>query len=94
MTEAPKAGLLRILSTEDDANRVFDPIRIQFLVGSCIALLAMFGYIVFAGYHAIYDKTFDPVAYGTGFAAILGAFGTYVATNGVAIFMLAKAPNS
>lgn len=59
---------LKQMLTEDDANTVYCPVRVFGAVGVAIYHL-LTGYMVFA------HGAFDAMAYGTGFAAVLGALG-------------------
>jgi hypothetical protein len=85
------ASLLQVLSTEDEANQVYDPIRIQFIIGCVVTLLAMFTFI---GLAIVKADTFNPSSFGTGFAALLAGLGTYIGGTGAALFMNAKAPET
>jgi hypothetical protein len=60
---------LRQCLTEDDADRVFDPLRIAFLVGF-VTFIALAVYDV-----VILGRAFAPLAYGGGLGGYLGGTG-------------------
>lgn len=60
--------LLRSISTEDDDDKVFCPVRVIWLLGSLVFL----GLTV---YDAWQEKKFDPQQFGTGFGVLMGGGG-------------------
>ena len=87
----PRVGFFRTILTEDDANKVWDPIRVQFVVGSIIATLALVVFIVLAMYSVLRQHhEFNYTDFGTGFAALLAGFGAYIGGTGTALFMYGK----
>jgi hypothetical protein len=69
-------SLLRTILTEDDANKVWCPLRIAFgvvlLNGLVLANIAVL----------LKDQPFDPLAYGTAFGALLTGAGAAIFFNG------------
>ncbi len=87
------AEIIKVITTEDVASKIPCPIRIQFLVGSVVAIFAMMAMIGLAILNALHKVPFDPSAFGTGFAALLAGFGTYIGGTGMALYMNAKSPD-
>lgn len=66
-----------MISTEDDANSVFCPVRVVWMLGALVFLgLAIYG--------ALQEKKFDLLDFGTGFGALMGGSGAslYFKTKG------------
>lgn len=90
--DAPKsAGMVRTMLTEDEANKVWDPVRMGFLaglvvylVGGCVLIAALI-HTVWANHTAA-----DFQAYGIALAAWGTGFGGYLAGTGGALWMKAK----
>lgn len=70
-------NFLKMISTEDDANAVFCPVRVVWLLGSLVFLgLSIYG--------AWQEKKFDPQQFGVGFGSLMGGSGAslYFKTKG------------
>lgn len=61
----------RDLLCEDDANTVYCPVRVFGAAGMAV-------FHIFQGYAVFAHGTFDALAYGGGFAAIVGALGAAI----------------
>jgi uncharacterized membrane protein YedE/YeeE len=88
------AGMVRTMLTEDDANKVWDPVRIGFLGGMVIylgggcVLIAALMHTVWGNHAAV-----DFQAYGIALAAWASGFGVYLTGTGAALWMKAKGDN-
>jgi hypothetical protein len=67
---------LRTIATEDAADRVWCPIRIGFLFAFA------FLHVMVAVAVIVKGQPFDPIAYGTAVAAMLGGAGAGIFFNG------------
>lgn len=67
--QAPAAGLLRTISTEDDANRVYDPVRVIAVSGAVM----FFGLTIWTV--MVQGHEFQYLGFGAGFGALLTALG-------------------
>jgi hypothetical protein len=66
--------MIRELFTEDDANKVFDPLRIAFGIGFC-TLIGLQIFAVVKGQH------FDPFSFGSAMGAFIGGTGVGLWTS-------------
>lgn len=85
------AGMVRTMLTEDDANKVWDPVRVGFLAGMVVYLFggcALVGALV----HVIWvnKQVADFQSYGIALAAWGAGFGAYLTGTGAALWMKAK----
>lgn len=76
--------MLRTILTEDDADRVYDPLRIAFLVFVSQVGLGVFTFIGLAIYNA---SRFDPISFATGLAAIAAGGGALIGTTGAGLWV-------
>jgi hypothetical protein len=67
---------LRTIATEDDGDRVWCPIRIGFIIAFA------FMHVMVAVAVIVKGQPFDPIAYGTAVAAMLGGVGAGIFFNG------------
>lgn len=86
------ARLIRVISTEDDNNVVFDPVRVGAVAGVGVYLLGGLS-IVVMGLHTVWFTTtpIDYQSFGIGFAAWGGGLGAILAGVGGAMFAKAHA---
>lgn len=96
MSDIPKAGIIRILSTEDNANRIWNPLRIGFLLTMLAAILIAFA-LAFTLVYCVVHKIALPERIGeycTGVGVIFGGIGTLIGGTGAGLWADAKAPSS
>lgn len=74
----PQAGLLKTISTEDDDNSVYDPVRVIAVAGA----IMFFGLTMWTV--MVQGHEFRYLEFGGGFGALLGALGAalYMKTKG------------
>ncbi len=84
--------ILKTITTEDDANKVADPVKLVWLTGAIIYMFAGLAFIIMGAITVWRLKTaFDYQSYGIGIAAWGGGFGTYVLTGAGALWAKAHA---
>lgn len=78
MQDERPAGVLRAIATEDDANKVFDPVRVIAIAGAAMFMGLTIYTVVVQGHEFRY------LEFGGGFGGLLGALGAalYMKTKG------------
>lgn len=69
MAGGPDAGVIRQIATEDDGNRVFDPVRVIAICGAVMFFALTIWTVCVQGHEFRY------LEFGGGFGALLGALG-------------------
>lgn len=87
----PFNEVLKSITTEDDANETYEPLRIAFLTVVLLAALGTLTYIGLSVWEVVVQKNdFEPVNYATGLAAIIAGFGALIAQTGVGLWVSSK----